>query len=658
MNVSCAPTHVIVGALVLSFTALQPCVFSQDERDAGAEQVHSTSRVLREIRTQREDLSGQVEFLNKQKTAIQIRLAGLRELEDGQRRLVDLERRIQVAEKDGLRSRQEQLEEEFEKLEFDQEQKWAALEIVTAIQEVQRRQHELQADGHVELAGQLGRVVLRLREQGELLTAYSAAQREEDVEAIEELEQRIDRSGQTIELQREIVGLRHELLEATHRADREAIDELKAELREIMPLLKKADTRKELIETDRNTKLSDGEIIRRLPVRIDEVVLAAVAKLDLDRDVAPLLRQFCSDCHGQQSASGDLNIEALLVERPLVQNRQTWINVLEQIRNRAMPPQDAAQLPDNRQRQTMAAWLHKAIYQFDYSQVSEPGFEPMRRLTHHEYNNTIRDLFGLDLRPADRFPQDLNASSGFDNSSNSLFLQPLLMERYLGAAEAIISQALPDRPATQEQRTARKRIFFATDAQTEVKRAETILRAFVTRAWRRPVEAAEIAELMVIYQAARSDGVSFESAIREGLRVVLISPAFLLRVEQDRKTTAAWPVSGWEMASRLSYFLWASMPDARLFELAQSGRLTQQDVLLRQVDRMLASSQSDTLGTLFAAQWLGFQHLGTRVRADPIDNPWCTDSLMDAMKSESSMFFISLLRQDRPVSRLLDERYT
>jgi len=633
-------------------TVLLSPVFSQDEGDT--EEGHSASRVLQQIRSERKMLSEQADFLAEQKTAIESRLARLKVLEAGQRRLVDLEQQIEAAATNGLRAR---LEAESEQLEFQQEERWMTLEIVTAIYEVQRKRHELQAEGHVKLAEDLGRVLMRLRQQTRLVDRYFTAHREGDEEAFEDLEQQVEASGRTIELQRERVELRHELLEATQREDDEAIDELKSELREIMSRLKKLDGRNEPLETSSNRQRSE-EGSRRLPVRIDDVVLNAAAKLDLERDVVPLLRRFCFDCHDRESASGDLNLEELLTERPLVRNRRIWISVLEQIRNRSMPLQEAPGLPDERQRQTMAGWLYRAVFQFDYSQVSEPGFEPLRRLTHHEYNNTVRDLFGIDLRPADRFPVDLSASSGFDNSSNSLFLQPLLMERYLGAAERIVAQVLPEQPVTRAQQAARRRIFFPTEARTDVERAEILLRAFVTRAWRRPVGDQDIAELIAIYRAARSDGATFESAIREGLRVVLISPEFLLHVEQDQNTAEAWRISDWELASRLSYFLWASMPDAELSELARNGQLSRRDVLLAQVDRMLTSSKSDTLGTLFAAQWLGFQQLGSRVRADPIDNPWCTDSLMDAMKSETATFFLSLLRADQPVSRLLDARYT
>jgi hypothetical protein len=100
------------------------------------------------------------------------------------------------------------------------------------------------------------------------------------------------------------------------------------------------------------------------------------------------------------------------------------------------------------------------------------------------------------------------------------------------------------------------------------------------------------------------------------------------------------------------------MPDDRLFELAAAHELSDREVLAGEVQRMIADAKADTLGTRFIAQWLGSQHLGTRVRLDPIDNPWCTNSLMAAMRSETAMFFCSLVRENRPITELVDAEYT
>ena len=184
------------------------------------------------------------------------------------------------------------------------------------------------------------------------------------------------------------------------------------------------------------------------------------------------------------------------------------------------------------------------------------------------------------------------------------------------------------------------------------------MRRFLARAYRRQPTDDEVARSVDRYGAGRADGLGHEGAVKQVLQANLISPKFLLRVEAGRDGDDPFPVSDWELASRLSYFFWSSMPDQELFDLAARGLLRDPETLRGQVDRMLADEKADTLGTVFAAQWLGFRHVGTRIWLDPIDNPWCTASLMTAMRDESSLFFLSLLRDNQPIGRLIDSDYT
>ena len=152
---------------------------------------------------------------------------------------------------------------------------------------------------------------------------------------------------------------------------------------------------------------------------------------------------------------------------------------------------------------------------------------------------------------------------------------------------------------------------------------------------------------------------NFKSAVKATLQTILITPSFLLLNESDQpKQTGAFRINDFELASRLSYFLWASMPDDELLELARQNKLSDPTVLQTQVTRMLDNAKSETLGSTFAAQWLGSHHLGVRVRLDPIDNPWCTETLMSAMRLETSMFFNSLIRSNRPITELITADYT
>ena len=382
-------------------------------------------------------------------------------------------------------------------------------------------------------------------------------------------------------------------------------------------------------------------------------------KPDFSEEIEPLLREFCFRCHGKKMQKGDLDLERAVGERPLVRNLHIWTNVLERLKNKEMPPEEKKQ-PGEEERRKLIHGLDRAVLHFDYSKLKDPGYEPVRRLTHSEYEATMRDLFGVSLRLTDRFPTDLSGTSGFDNSANTLFFQTTLLERYIGAAERMIEKAIPSRAVTRVHEKSRAMIFLALpdEQTTEEKAAGRILERFLLRAYRRPPASGEVDEILEMFRHARGNGEPFEEAVKHALKVVLISPSFLLRIEEKRDTDQAYRVNDWELASRLSYFLWASMPDDELFELARKKRLRDAGVLTRQVRRMIADSRFRTLGSTFAAQWLGFDDLGTRVRLDPIDNPWCTDSLMQAMKDESALFFESLIREDRPISQLIDADYT
>ena len=376
-------------------------------------------------------------------------------------------------------------------------------------------------------------------------------------------------------------------------------------------------------------------------------------------EIAPLVEQFCSRCHGPETQSAGIDLTRLVTMRPLVRNRDAWDRVVGMLDTRRMPPPGAPQ-PSDAVRDEMLAILSREIHDFDYATIDDPGFERMRRLTHDEYDNTVRDLFGVEFNATDRFPDELTGSSGFENSSNTLFLQPSLMERYIAVAERVVELALPVEATTETHRRTRDLIFVAIPGGgfSETEAAAGVLRRFLTRAYRRKATDDEVTRAVAQYGSGRASGLDHGGAVKGVLQSALISPKFLLRVEAGRDGADPFPVSEWELASRLSYFFWASMPDRELFELAAGGGLRDADTLRGQVDRMLADPKADTLGTTFAAQWLGFRHVGTRIWLDPIDNPWCTATLMTAMRDESSLFFMSLLRDNQPIGRLIDADYT
>ena len=392
---------------------------------------------------------------------------------------------------------------------------------------------------------------------------------------------------------------------------------------------------------------------------------AAAAEPAEVHPAAPLIDRYCAGCHGPQTQTAGLNLTALAGQQPLVRNRETWTRVIDALEVGKMPPAGAPQ-PTGADRTALAALLTDAIENFDYSTVDNPGFEPVRRLTHRELDLTLRDLVGATFSVTERFPAELTGASGFDNSANTLFLESTLMERYIAAAERAVELMPPDAPATDAERRAHQLVFVAEPGGgvSDEEAAEQVLRRFLERAWRRPPTAEEVQRALDQYREARRSNSGYEASVKAALQSALISPNFLLRIETPAPAgpaadaTEPYRISDWDLASRLSYFLWSSMPDEALRDLARRGELRDPDVLAGQVDRMLADPRADTLGTSFAAQWLGFQHVGTRIWLDPIDNPWCTDTLMTAMRDESSMFFLSLVRDNRPIRALIDADYT
>ena len=363
---------------------------------------------------------------------------------------------------------------------------------------------------------------------------------------------------------------------------------------------------------------------------------------DFGKGIRPTLEHYCFDCHDSASAKGDIDLESALAQTPLVRNRLLWENVAERVKMGDMPPKKKAQ-PSDADRLKLRAWLAAEIGGFNYSTVRNPGYVPARRLTREEYNRTIRDLVGLDLRPADDFPMDFSGTSGFSNSANTLFLQTAHLDRYFTAAEGVIDEVRADGNAWRNL------------AGKPGAASETIAR-FMRRAYRRLPTEAEIKEVTQHYEASLAKRRSQPDALADAFKTILVSPNFLLRVEQSSNIAKDQAIGDFDLATRLSYFLWASTPDEEL--LAAAGELSDFEKRQDQVKRMLADPRSLSLGEIFAAEWLSTDDVGPRIRKDPIDNPWCTETLMTAMRAETAHFFHSLVRDNAPVSRLIDSDYT
>jgi mono/diheme cytochrome c family protein len=220
----------------------------------------------------------------------------------------------------------------------------------------------------------------------------------------------------------------------------------------------------------------------------------------------------------------------------------------------------------------------------------------------------------------------------------------------------------PYSPTGVSESASRKRLFVCTpkSAAQESPCAEQILSTVARRAFRRPVTKADMEAPLALYRAERTAGGDFDAGIRTGLARILTSPAFLFRSESDPASVRAGTprrVTDLELASRLSFFLWSSIPDDQLLNLAIAGRLRAPGVLEAQVRRMIADARADALMTAFTGQWLQLRNLD-KVTPDLLLYPDFDDNVRQALRRETELLFTAIVRENRPALDLLNADYT
>lgn len=398
----------------------------------------------------------------------------------------------------------------------------------------------------------------------------------------------------------------------------------------------------------------------------------APGQSDFAKDIRPLLDKYCANCHGAKTKKGGLTFEDVKTATDAAKTPELWSEVAQRVRAREMPPEGSKQF-SNDERRAFAAWAEGVVkaaktvpdcntLASDRTQNFYRGHVMSRRLTRAEYDNTVRDLVGLDLKPSRSFPSDGAGGEGFDTTGDSLFTSAIHVERYLAAADSILDAVLvpeseaakPFGPLTVS--AARTRLL-GVHPPTRAG-AATIVKAFATRAYRRPVADDEVERLLTVFDKAAGRGDPFERAIRLPLKAVLINPNFLFLVEPEPEKEGVAALGGFPLASRLSYFLWASMPDDELFRLAGEGRLKDDAVLKEQVRRMLRDPKVRGLAESFTLQWLNLRALGGAARPDPAKFPEFTDQLADDMRQEVVLFFAHVVRENRGLLELIDADYT
>ncbi len=502
------------------------------------------------------------------------------------------------------------------------------------------------------------------------------------------------------------------------------------------------------------------------------------------KDILPVTNKFCISCHQGNSAAAGINLARFKTEASVKTDLATWERISRAISTGSMPPKGMP-APTKTQRQAVSEWIERTISAD--CKLAEPGRVTIRRLNREEYNNTIRDLTGLNIRPADDFPSD-DVGYGFDNIGDVLSISPLLMEKYLTAAENISKQAIftpgpkaityqaeeygantdgefaglfspgsitfdhlfaqgsyrfkvrayqdkagPENarmvlavngksvqqfdvaalrrapqvyeaPFQSEGGKLKVSVSFINDyyqpnnaagnrdrnlwidhieiigpadgsarlpashrriipgeppAGKERDYARRVLTNFATKAYRRPAAPEEVERLMQIFDLAVKYKEPFERGIQLGVQATLVSPYFLFRAEVDPKTNpgASRNLNGYELATRLSYFLWSSMPDDRLMMLAGDGSLAKPAILNQEVKRMLKDPKAKALADNFAEQWLTLRRL-ENANPDPKQFPTFTKELKEAMAQETKLFFNDVVANDRSVLDFIDGKFT
>jgi mono/diheme cytochrome c family protein len=370
-------------------------------------------------------------------------------------------------------------------------------------------------------------------------------------------------------------------------------------------------------------------------------------------EVQALLKTYCVQCHQGKAPAAKLNLSRFRTIESVRDQPRVWNRMLVRVRNGEMPPQGKP-APAMKQREAFVAWVESTLRTAACADGILPGRAPLRRLNRSEYAATVRDLLNVHFNAGHALPADGAGGEGFDNAAETLFLSPVHAEKYLEAAKQALEYGAKDS-------RARARFLIAEpDAQTSPEQAaRKILEAFLPRAFRRPAREGEVERYLALFRGSQGRGGTFDDSILFALQGVLISPHFLFRLEEPNPHKEPRPLGDYELATRLSYFLWGSMPDDTLFDLAAKGKLGEDGTLNEQVARMLKDVRAREFAERFTEQWLGTRELGRDIKPDRALFPMYHDpELQSAIRYEPILFLQEILAENLSLLNLLDSKFT
>ncbi|MBI3822871.1 MAG: DUF1592 domain-containing protein [Planctomycetes bacterium] len=411
----------------------------------------------------------------------------------------------------------------------------------------------------------------------------------------------------------------------------------------------------------------------------------------------PFVGKYCLSCHNAKKARGSLDLESLAKSDPASQFK-TWKKVSDRLRAYQMPPPGNPQ-PTNVERRAAIEALEAVFADAKWGEHPDPGPLPPRRLNVREYMNTLRDLAVTNARPSVRkssfeplkdgrislyrmipppehptdfvarmLPQDTN-DGGFDTIADNLSFPPFLMEKYLRVTKVLLDDMYSVKGKEKNGRynwTLREEVDRLEKGppkgMTQRQALVKFLQSFASRTFRRPVSAEEVEKYAKLFDLAEKKGEKFETSIRLPLQAILVSPNALLLWHDaprrdDRRGASPYvePLNDHDLATRLSYFLWSSVPDRELFLLAEKGQLRDDKVLDAQIRRMMGDWRSrDGLLFGFLMQWLQVDRLD---RANPDADKYASyfqNNLAELMTQEMMLFADAIMVEDRSIVTFLD----
>lgn len=373
-------------------------------------------------------------------------------------------------------------------------------------------------------------------------------------------------------------------------------------------------------------------------------------------EVRPFLEKYCLECHGGEKVKGKIDFPKILAsEETLEAQFETWQTVREVLEFEDMPPEEELQ-PGDSEREKFLAWYRE---HFVDSVEAKPGqFQP-RRLSAIEYRNTLWSLFGFDLEVAiieaeqtvaekslvmKLMPTDPPGASGFTNDTHGNPLTTVIWDQYAFLADAALNELFSRKRRAELESMAGT----VPESGLSSENVDRLVQWFLQLAWRRDVSEEKKTEILAALGGL--EGKALVAELKRELKTVLMAPAFIYRgLLMEGAPGKQASVDRFELAERLSYFLWADMPDSELSDRAAVDALSDPETFRVQVERMLDSPKSRRLAEVFAAQWLSLDEIGKTSNKVPV---------ADALHSQPIDFVDYLFRENRPLIELVDSEVT